>query len=160
LIMKNWISLSLVLIALSLMMFSGCRPTESEDLPTITAWEQPKKIADKVKLTNIEPDEDGIKLMNVGLAEDGAMITVNFFGPGKTIKKWNQGDVYIVDESSGAGYSQIPVAPVIGPLFGKPTTDKQGRAYVMLSNPDNGIKTGSKVSVILGKYKREHVVVQ
>ena len=87
------------------------------------------------------------------------MIIIHFSGPAKLIQSWNQGSFYVIDEANGIDYSQIPVAPIIGPLFGKPQKDGQP-GYVMLNNPGPGIKAGSIVTVVLGKYKRVHIKVQ
>ena len=93
------------------------------------------------------------------MAEDGAMIVVNFKGPAKLIQKWYQGSIYLVDETTEVAYDQIPVAPKLGPLFNKPRLDGQA-GFALLSNPDQGIKPGSVVTVVLGNYKREHVTVK
>lgn len=162
--MTKWTRILHIMVTASFLisatLLAGCNSSEPEKLPTIVPWQAPMVTTDSVKLTNTEPDSDGIELVGVGLAEEGAMIIMKFTGPGKVIRSWKQGDIYIIDEANGTGYSQIPVAPVIGPLFGKPTSENQGRGYVMLDNPGNGIKYGSVVTAVLGKYKRLHVTVQ
>jgi hypothetical protein len=159
---QTWILpiLVITLVLVSSTLLAGCGPGVAEQLPSIVPWQAPKVTTDSIKLTNTEPDNDGIELLGVGLAEEGAMIIMKFTGPGKVIQAWNQGDIYIVDEANDTGYDQIPVAPVIGPLFGKPTSEGPGRGYVMLNNPSNGIKYGSVVTAVLGKYKRMHITVQ
>jgi hypothetical protein len=49
--------------------------------------------------------------------------------------------------------------PVVGPLFGKPQQDDQV-GYCMLANTDSSVKTGSMLTVVLGKYRRAHIKVQ
>ena len=52
----------------------------------------------------------------------------------------------------------VPMVPVIGPLFERPKNENQ-LAYVMLVNPSFNIKSGSVLTVVLGNYKREHYTV-
>jgi hypothetical protein len=44
-------------------------------------------------------------------------------------------------------------------FFRKPKTDGQP-GYVMLNNTNMGLKSGSTVIVVLGKYKRVHYIVK
>jgi hypothetical protein len=141
-----------------LLSISGCRSEAEASLPPITPWQGGQISADAFKLAIIEPDTDGITLNSVSMAQDGGWISVNFKGPAMLVQSWNQGKVFVIDEATGKSYSQIPVAPVIGPLFGKPRGDNQP-AYVMLVNSDNGVKAGSVLTVVLGDYKRLHVKV-
>ncbi len=83
---------------------------------------------------------------------------VRFNGPPRLMQTWGQGSIYVVDETTGIGYKQVAVAPVLGPLFAKPGANG-GVGYVLLNNPDRGIKSGSTVTAVLGNYKRIHVVV-
>jgi hypothetical protein len=147
------------ILVIILVSFISCRSTSTEQLPEIKPWVRPPLSTEGIQLATIEPDADGIVLLGAGIAEEGEMIIINFKGPTKLIQSWNQGNVYIIDEATRIGYDQIPVAPVIGPLFGKPLEEGQP-GYVMLNNFDHGIKSGSVISIILGKYKREHIIVR
>jgi hypothetical protein len=84
---------------------------------------------------------------------------VGFKVPPRTAENWWQGSVYVIDEGTGTVYKDIPVAPIIGPLLAKPVEEGQ-IGYAMLNNYRNGVKSGSVVSVVLGKFKREHITVQ
>jgi hypothetical protein len=145
------------LIILVTVFAAGCS-SRPEELPTITPWERPKVSTDNIQLAESEPDTDGVQLLNVGMVEDGVMIIVNFKGPPELVDKWNQGSIYLVDEATGTAFNQIAVAPVIGPLLAKPRDDGQP-GYAILVNPGYGIRPGMTVTAVLGKYKREHVMV-
>ena len=55
-------------------------------------------------------------------------------------------------------YREIPVTPGVGPLISRPK--KQGQSgYVMLKNAPQRIPEGSVVTVVLGSYRQEHVLV-
>jgi hypothetical protein len=100
-----------------------------------------------------------VKLLGVSLSADRIYIMVSFTAPPQAVQGWGQGSIYVVDESSGALYRDIPIVPVLGTLFGRPQQEGQ-MGYVMLNNPADGIRSGSVVSVVLGRFKREHVMVQ
>jgi hypothetical protein len=149
----------LSLILLCPVFLTSCRPATAESLPPITPWQLPKDSTEGIPLAAAEPDPDGVQLLETGLAEQGGMVIVRFNGPAKLMQTWGQGSIYIVDEETGTGYKQVGVAPVLGPLFAKPGAGG-GPGYVLLMNPDQGIKPGSTVTVVLGKYKRVHIKVQ
>jgi hypothetical protein len=151
--------LVLATLATLLVPLGACRQAPEENIPEITPWQRPTAESISGVLTTAEPDADGVELLGVGMAEEGSMIVVNFKGPAKLIQGWNQGSVYVVDEGNKVVYDEIPVAPVIGPLFGKPKSDGQP-AYAMLNNVTPGIKPGSTVTVVLGEYRRDHVTVR
>lgn len=137
---------------------TACGSGKDEQLPEIVLWQPPKVSLAGIPLVTAEPDPDGAQLTGVGMAEDGAMIIVNFTGPAALMQAWQQGDIYVVDEA-GTAYDQVPVAPVLGPLFAKPNQDGQP-GYVLLYNPNYGIRPGSVVSVVLGKYRRDNIQVR
>jgi hypothetical protein len=149
----------LVLMAIAFLILSGCYTTSSEVFPEIKAWQPPIVSTEGIPLAAVEPDPDGVRLVQVGIAADGPMIMVSFQGPSDLVHRWNQGSIYVIDEKRGVKYDQITTAPVLGPLFNKPKED--GRiGFVMLNNYDSNLKVGSSVTAILGKYKRIQVTVK
>jgi hypothetical protein len=148
----------LFIVILCLVFLPACKPETEEVLPSITPWQPPKASTDGIPIAEAEPDLDGVQFLGAGIAEEGGMVIVRFNGPAKLMQNWGQGSIYVVDEATGIGYKQIPVAPVLGPLFAKPGA-AGGGGYVLLNNPGQGIKSGSIVTAVLGKYKRIHVVV-
>lgn len=100
-----------------------------------------------------------IVLFGVHIGGDGGFINVEFTAPPPIVAKWYDGSVYVIDELTGIKYKDIPVMPVIGPLFAKPKIAGQG-GYVMFYNLKNAIKPGSVLTVVLGDFKAEHVIVQ
>lgn len=139
---------------------TGCAGTTSGQgtLPSITPWQQEAVRLPEVPVATTEPDADGVEFTGVSISGEEAYIVVQFKASPKTVQGWTQGTVYVVDEKTSAIYKDVPVAPIIGPLLGRPVEEGQ-LGYVMLFNQQDGIKPGSVVSVILGKYKRVHVTV-
>jgi hypothetical protein len=130
-------------------------------VPNIPAT--PLDSVDLSKYTSVqsEPDPDGAQLFEVGFGADGVYIAVSYTAPPELAAKWIQGDIFVVDEKSGTVFNQTALVPVIGWLFQRPM--EQGQyASVMLVNSYHGfqIKSGAVVTVVLGKYKREHVTVK
>ncbi|MGE5140671.1 MAG: hypothetical protein ACM3JD_14480 [Rudaea sp.] len=100
-----------------------------------------------------------VVLGQVGFGADGGFIVVNFTAPPQIAHAWIQGMMYVVDEATGYKYSEIPVIPVVGPMFAKPKEDGQS-GYVMFVNTNGTLRPGAVVTVVLGDFKQEHVVAQ
>jgi hypothetical protein len=98
-------------------------------------------------------------LVNVEIGQESGTILVQFKAPPSLARKWQQGSVYVVDEATGNVYSEIPVAPVIGPLFARPKEAGQV-GYVMFSNAPTALQPGTRVTVVLGDFKQEHVTAK
>jgi len=151
------------LLALS----AGCNSTPEEKVPSIIPWQEEASLtgAAAVQLTAGvedaagETDPAGVELLTVGFAADGYYIMVSFKSPPEAVEDWWQGSIYVIDESTGTVYEDIPVAPNIGLLLAKPQQEGQ-IGYAMLNNYGAGIRYGSVVSVVLGNFKREHIKVQ
>jgi hypothetical protein len=100
-----------------------------------------------------------VELLGVEVGRESGLILVQFKAPPSLARRWQQGSVYVVDEATGSVYSEIPVAPVVGPLFGRPKVVGQ-TGYVMFSNAPVALQAGSGVTVVLGDFKQEHVTVR
>jgi hypothetical protein len=105
------------------------------------------------------PAADSVELVGVGFAVDGGMIIVQFRAPPRIARDWFQGSCWVVDEGTGAIYNDIPVMPIIGPLIARPKENGQ-LGYVMLMNAPQPLQPGSRVTVVLGDFKQEHIVVE
>jgi len=67
------------------------------------------------------------------------------------------GPVYIKDEKTGKT-ATVATVPKIGWLMTRRT--KVGNtAFLILKNPDNSIKAGSLVTLVVGQYRKEHIPV-
>jgi len=101
----------------------------------------------------------GVEIVAVTTAADGAYIMVQFRAPARLVRSWIQGNVFVIDESTGIRYAEIPSVGTIGPLISRPKSDGQ-LGYVMLTNAPTPLQAGAIVTVILGKYEQEHLVIQ
>lgn len=100
-----------------------------------------------------------VELLGVSLGTESGLILVQFKAPPAVARRWQQGDVNVIDEATGAVYNEIPVMPIIGPLFARPKQAGQ-LGYVMFVNQPVPLQSGAKVTVKLGEYIFEHVPVK
>lgn len=163
--MKVKVLFGVFLLAVVLpMLFIGCSEPEvtpiSKPLSPYYTLEQGSKFwkFDTIPVVTAEPDSDGVSFEGIGFAGEGAYIMVQFTAPMKQSERWQQDFIWVVDEKTRILYKDVPVVPVVGTLIGRPSQEGD-IGYVMLYNLYNGIKSGSVVSVVMGNYKREHIVV-
>ncbi len=100
-----------------------------------------------------------IRLMRVGFAANGEYIHVEYFAPPVLISQWRQGLFSVIDEATGEVYNEVPTMPIVGPMIGRPVKPEQ-MAYVMLVNRAPLLQPGAMVTVVLDKFRFEHIVVE
>ncbi len=66
------------------------------------------------------------------------------------------GPIYLQDESTGK-MCKVAVTPKIGPLMS--SRKKLGNyAFCIFNNTDDAIKVGSPVTLVLGEFRKEHII--
>lgn len=105
------------------------------------------------------PEGSTVEMLGVGIGAEGNFIEVYFLAPPHVAGTWYQGNVSVIDDNTGTVYNEVPVIPVVGPLFGKPVEAGQ-MGYVMFVNAPIPLQSGSFVTVTLGEYIFEHVQVK
>jgi hypothetical protein len=110
---------------------------------------------------NATDNSTSVELLGVKASSEIGFIEVSFKADTATSGKWFQANntMYVIDETNGREYREIPVMPKIGPLVGRPLTRDQV-GFVMFMNRDFSIKPGSIVTVVLGEWMKEHVKVE
>lgn len=160
------------LLATALVGVSGCA-AEKTPSTTIRAFKEP---TDTVGQLVEQPDdasavatgalsfkdrrefEKQVRVLGVGYAAEGAYLIANFIAPPRLAILWQPGELYLVDEATGAKYDEIPFMPKIGFLIARPAEEGQA-GYVMLQNQPS-LRPGSEVTVVLGGFTQEHVKVE
>jgi len=104
----------------------------------------------------VEEISQTVKLLGISFGANNNLLSVQFLAPVAIVQRWQQGNMYLLDESTGQKYEEIPVMPVIGALFARPTMDGQA-GYVMFTNLPVPLQTGAVVTVVLGSYRWEHI---
>jgi hypothetical protein len=67
---------------------------------------------------------------------------------------------FIIEESSGVKYG-VPASPKVGFLRQAPQHVKENKQYfLMIANPGQRIKTGDKLTLVIGDFRVEHLTVE
>jgi hypothetical protein len=132
-------------------------PAPTAALGRPTAAPTPEVSADAAVLPTAGAEQ--VEVVRVGFAAEGGLIIVQFRAPPEVAKKWWQGQMSVVDEATGEIYNEVPVLPVVGPLIGRPSQAGQ-IGHVMFVNAPSSLQPGALVTVVLGDFKQEHVVVE
>ena len=143
----------LVLVGFILLSAAGCA-TSPQSKSAETAIGNPETIQERW----------GIEIQGIGLTAAGYMLDFRYriVDPDKAAAITDPKlKPYLIDQTSGAKFI-VPNPPKIGPLrqtsrSGKP---EAGRTYfIVFGNPGQYIKQGSKVSVVIGDFKAEDLIV-
>lgn len=103
----------------------------------------------------------GIELQTVRLTAAGHLIDVRYrvLDPDKAVALMKRGDkAFLIDQASGA---KLPVPRTkVGPLRQTGSKPKAGKVYPLLfSNTGKLIESGSKVTLVIGNFRMENIVV-
>lgn len=67
---------------------------------------------------------------------------------------------YLIDEASGAKLI-VPAPPKVGSLRQKSNQPRAGKIYfIIFSNPSKLVRRGNKVTVVIGDFKAENLIVE
>lgn len=122
--------------------------------------EQPVTAVSTTAVEETQPAEaQQVEIVRVGFAAEGGFITIYFRAPPEVAEGWWQGDILVIEEESGTEYDEVPVMPRIGPLISKPQFNGQV-GYAMLVNTPPGLQPGAQITVVLGKYRFEDIIIE
>lgn len=107
-------------------------------------------------------DEYGIRIESIQLTAANYMLHFNYKIIDAEKAKYlmdRKIKPYIIVERTGSQL-QVPVTAKLGALRGSPKFPKEGKKYWMFfANPGMFVKSGEKVSVVIGDFKVEHITV-
>jgi hypothetical protein len=67
---------------------------------------------------------------------------------------------FVIEEASAVKYG-VPASPKVGFLRQAPSHVKENKEYfLMIANPGNRIKTGDKLTLVIGDFRIEHLTVE
>lgn len=105
----------------------------------------------------------GVKLIGIQLSAAGYMLDFRYqiIDPQKAKYLTNhQHKAYLLDPATGAKFI-VPSPPKIGSLRQSSSEPKAQQIYFMLfANPNRFIKSGNSVTVIIGDFKAENLIVK
>ena len=139
-----------LIMALVFLSLAGCatngRPSTSDAAPGDASLEE----------------KWGVKVLSIKLSAEGHMLDFRYRvrDPEKAALLFDRGiKPYLVDDSTGAIFV-VPEPPKVGALRStrKPQTDRN--YFVMFANPGRYVKKGNRITVMIGDFKAEHLVVE
>lgn len=132
------------------------QPTAAPILP------EPKPTVDLKSLSPLE-HQWGIKIESIHLSAAAYMVDFRFrvLDPKKAAPLLDRANKpYLIDEATG-NKMLVPDSPKTGPLRQTEIQPKPNRVYwLFFANPGRRISSGSKVTVVIGDFKAEHLSVQ
>lgn len=104
----------------------------------------------------------GVKVMPIHLSAEGYMLDFRYrvLDPEKAAPLFDRKiKPYLVDEATGAVLG-VPEPPKVGALRNtrKPLPDRN--YFILFANPGRYVQKGKKVTVVIGDFKVEHLVVE
>ena len=130
-------------------------------LPCSASNVEGNKDVSKKDKTLIEEKKWGIRPLSIRLSAAGSLLDYRFMviDPDKAAALMKRGDkAFLIDQSSGLKLS-VPRTKV-GPLRQTGTKPKAGKVYpILFSNTGKVIKSGSKVTLVIGDFRMENIVV-
>jgi len=142
-----------LLLALICLVAAGCAGTNQQP-PA-----QPAPAAEKPGTE----EQLGIKVEAIRWSAEGYMLDFRYrvVDPEKALLIMDRSvKPYVIDEASGARFL-IPSSPKVGPMRQTTRRPEAGRSYWLLfANPAKYIKQGNQVTVVVGDYRLEHLVVE
>ena len=155
----------------SFFLLSGCATTKPEvqDQP-LRAAEQAEETTDVVEESKSKEQVEssleekwGIRILSIRQSANGYMLDFRYrvIDPDKASALLNRKDKpYLIDQASGARL-MVPSAPKVGPLRQTSVKPIPNRNYfILFANPGKYVKPGNHVTVVIGDFKAENLVVE
>jgi len=141
-------------LALLIALCAGCAVTHQEKLAGISAAPAGGQSAEEAW---------GIQALHARLTANGTMIDFRYrvLDPDKAVPLFKREvKPYIMDEATGAKFA-VPDLPKVGAVRSTTRNPAAGQEhFILFTNPNRFLKAGSKVTVVISGYKKEHLVVE
>lgn len=132
---------------------SGCATTPGENAGELSAVQgQPAGME----------QQWGIRILRIALTAEGNMLDFRYrvIDAEKAAPLFSrQHKAYLVDEATGAKFL-VPESPKVGALRTTREPKPDRNYFIIFVNPGRYIKKGNKVTVVIGDFKAEHLVVE
>jgi hypothetical protein len=104
----------------------------------------------------------GVRVLRISLTAEGQMLDFRYRVMDEEKAKplfSRQSKPYLVDEATGAKFL-VPESPKIGALRTTREPKPDRNYFIIFVNPGRYIKKGNRVTVVIGDFKAEHLVVE
>ncbi len=167
------ITISLFFLILSLLLLGGCATTKPEVQAEPPAAYIGKEAETQKEIFGERESKDeqglsieekwGIRVLNIRQSANGYMLDFRYrvLDPDKASHLFNRKEKpYLIDQESGARF-MVPSSPKIGPLRQTSLKPIANRNYfILFANPGKYVKVGNKVTVVIGEFRAENLVVE
>jgi hypothetical protein len=140
---------------------TGGRPTQTRQQPAFSAASQ-KPVGNEGQFEQSQPEEDwGIKVESARLSAGGYMVDFRFrvLDAAKAAQLFDRKVMpQMIDQATGAKFI-VPTPPKVGQLRSGGNI-KEGKIYfIFFANPAKYVKSGNKITVAVGDFKVQDIVV-
>jgi hypothetical protein len=107
-------------------------------------------------------DRWGVKVLQVRLTAEGLMLDFRYrVLDAEKAAPLNSREFkpYLIDEATGARFL-VPESPKVGALRTTRPPKEEKNYFIIFVNPGRYIKAGNKVTVVIGDFRAEHLVVE
>ena len=104
----------------------------------------------------------GVKVLPIRLSAEGYMLDFRYrvLDAGKAALLFDRKiKPHLVDEATGAVLT-VPEPPKVGALRNTRKPQQDRNYFILFANPGRYIQKGKKVTVVIGDFKAEHLVVE
>jgi hypothetical protein len=165
------IQIYLVCLSVFFFLMSGCATTKPEvqeqSFTFAETSEEQKEVTEEQKPKSEEEpsleEKWGIRILSIRQSANGYMLDFRYrvIDPEKASLLLSRKEKpYLIDQASGARF-MVPSSPKIGPLRQtalKPIADRN--YFILFANPGKYVKPGNKVTVVIGEFRAENLVVE
>ncbi|OHB78722.1 MAG: hypothetical protein A2Z25_15210 [Planctomycetes bacterium RBG_16_55_9] len=141
---------------------SGGRSAQPQPSSLSVEIETPKPVENEVKSdASLLEEKWGIKIEAAMLSAGGYMIDFRFrvLDAAKAAQIFDRKIMpYMIDQQTGATFI-VPSPPKIGPLRAGRNIKENKVYFIIFANPARYVKSGSKITVVVGDFKVQDIVV-
>jgi len=155
------------LIVSCLFVLAGCTESRNHAGPVqpapaaVAAAAEPNETVNEAPAVSLE-EQWGIEVVRAALSASGYMVDFRFrvldAAKARPILDRNA-HPYLVDQATGAKFI-VPTPPKLGQLRSGKTIREGAMYFILFANPGKYVKSGNKVTVVIGDFQAPDVVVQ
>lgn len=155
-----------VFVSVLLIFACGCartgeRSTQTRQQPTFSVAGQ-KSVGNEGQFEQSQPEEDwGIKVESARLSAAGYMVDFRFrvLDAAKAAQIFNRKIMpHMIDQTTGATFI-VPAPPKVGQLRSSGNIQEGKIYFIFFANPAKYVKSGNKITVEVGDFKVQDIVV-
>ncbi len=151
-------------LGIAALQMAGCATTSADKISKQATASKQSSQAPASRRTSVE-EQWGIRIEGLRLSAGGSMLDFRYriIDPEKATPLVRPSiKPHLIDQASGATLT-VPTYAKLGPMrsvarYGTPKADRI--YFVLFANPGGFVKAGNKVTVVIGEFKAENLVVQ